>query len=572
MDFSHLSLYLERLEKTSSRLEITRILAELFKEATNQEIEKIVNLLLGQIAPPFKGIVFNLAEKLMIEVLSLAYSKDVMDIKKMYKEKGDLGDVAYSLSKGKKGFWDVSRVYEEFKKIAMDAGEGSQERKINAMAKMLSQADPLSARYLARIPLGKLRLGFSDKTIIDALSYLEVGDKSKRKDIEKFYQVVPDIGLVAKMVKEKGILSLRKNRKPVLGIPVLPMLAQRLKSPQEMIEKMKKVFVEPKYDGLRILIHYKREKRGKNLIKAFTRNLNEVSYVFPELQEIGNQLKVDEVILDCEAVGVDPKRERLVEFQVTMQRRRKYGIEKKAKEIPIRFEVFDILFINGKSLLDTPYYKRREILSQIVKEGKLLSLSEAILTDNPTVIAREYKRRIGEGLEGIMVKKYDSFYIPGRTGWRWVKMKEEEKKAGKLADTIDCLVMGYYKGRGKRAVFGLGGFLVGVLDGEVFKSISKIGTGLTDEQFKRMYKILKVYQSKKRPKEYAPLDKSLIPDLWTMPQVVVEVAADEITKSPVHSSGYALRFPRMVRIREDKGPFQVTTLEELKSLQELQKL
>ena len=284
MTFSEFAEYLKKLEETSSRLKITEILSDLYKKATLDEIDKICYLSLGILAPNYKSVVFNLAEKMMLQAIAKAYGRDSKDVTREYKEKGDLGIVAESLSKSKsKTGLNVLTIYENLLEIARDEGEKSVERKIGQMAELLERVDPLSARFIARIPVGKLRLGFSDKTILDALSWMEVGDKSKKANLEKAYNILPDVGILARSVKEKGIERTVKNVKPIVGIPVLPMLAQRLKSPAEMIKKMGKVFVEPKFDGLRVLVHF---KRGK-FIKAFTRNSNDVTEMFPELQRPG---------------------------------------------------------------------------------------------------------------------------------------------------------------------------------------------------------------------------------------------------------------------------------------------
>lgn len=576
MTFKSLSVYLDKLEKTSSRIEITMILAELFKNSDSSEIGKTVYLLLGSLAPNYKSVVFNIAEKMMIEALAKAYSKQTDFIKSIYKKNGDLGEVALELSSQKKelgskyGELSILDIYSKLENIAKDEGEGSQDRKIDNMAELLSGLDPLSSKFVARIPVGKLRLGFSDKTILDALSWMETGDKSKKYLLEKAYQVVPDVGLLAEKVKEVGINKSAENVKPVIGIPVLPMLAQRIKSPAEMIEKMGEVSVEPKFDGLRVLIHFRRQVDG-DLIKAFTRNLNNIYEMFTELKDIGKYIDADEVILDSEAVGLDPETMRLADFQTTMQRRRKYDIEEKLKTVPLRFQVFDLIYKDGVSFMDTPYTKRREVLKNSIKKNTLLVVDENIITNNPEIIINEYKNKIKGGLEGIIIKKADSKYVPGRTGWRWVKMKEEETATGKLVDTVDCVVMGYYAGRGKRAQFGIGGFLVGVLDGEIVRSITKIGTGLSDEQFRELFLRLKKLEVREKPREYAEVNNILIPDIWVRPALVVEIAADEITRSPNHSVGLALRFPRLVKLRDDKSVSEATTVLEIKQLYKVQK-
>ncbi|OGM08488.1 hypothetical protein A2159_02680, partial [Candidatus Woesebacteria bacterium RBG_13_34_9] len=467
----------------------------------------------------------------------------------------------------------VNDIYEKLLAIAQDSGEGSQERKVYQMAKILYKLDPLSSKFVARIPVGRLRLGFSDKTVLDALSWMETGGKEAKKDLEEAYNVLPDVGLLAKQVKEHGIKRAVINISPIVGVPVLPVLAQRLKSPREIIEKMKRVALESKFDGLRIQIHYKNNGFGKNEgnVKAYTRNLNEVSWMFPELKGIEKNIKANEAIFDTEAVGVDEKRKTLANFQTTMTRRRKHDIEKIASNVSIKFYVFDILTKNKVNLIPETYLKRRKELNSTVINGNLIEKVEYKISTQASEIEAEMKKKLREGFEGIMIKKVDSEYIAGRRGWRWVKMKEEEGTRTKLADTLDCIVMGYYTGKGKRVGFGLGGFLVGIYVGEQIKTLTKIGTGLSDDQFKELHKRLVRLGVFDKPKEYGEVSKTLIPDFWVKPELVVEIAADEITKSPIHSSSYALRFPRLVRFRDDKNIKEATTLREVKELFNLQK-
>jgi DNA ligase-1 len=560
--FAH---FLERLEKTPSRLEITRILAELFEKTDTNEIDKVVFLSLGVLAPNYEGVILNLAEKMMIRVLALAYDKSEIEAKSLYKKMGDLGNVAEELSKSKSGNTTnkvtVAEVFQKLIELASDNGAGSQDRKIEKMASILSGIDPLSARYIARIPVGKLRLGFSEKTIIAALA---IGDKENEAEIERAYNIRPNIGYVARLVKEGKL----ESAKPEIGVPVVPMLAQRLNSTTEMIKKMGEVSVEPKFDGLRIFIHYK--KKG-NMIKVFTRNMNAIDLdTFPELKEVGKYIKASEAILDSEAIGVDPEREMFLDFQKTIQRRRKHEIAKNALEIPLQFQTFDIIFVNGKNLINEPYLKRREILEKVVENGKLLRVDENVVTSDPEVIKSLHQKYLKMGLEGVVVKKANGAYVSGRTGWNWVKMKEVEGKRGKLSDTLDCVVMGYTTGKGKRVGFGVGQFLAGIKDGDSFKTVTKVGTGLTDAEFKELNSRLENLVVKEMPKEYI-VNKDLMPDFWVLPKVVVELAADEVTVSPKHTAGLAVRFPRLVRFRDDRSFSDVTTIDELMALFRLQK-
>ncbi len=576
MNFSELAQYLDALEKTSSRIEITKILSDLFKHTDKKETDKVVYLILGGLAPVYTGIVFNLAEKMLIRILAEAYGVKIESVRDLFRQKGDLGDVAFTMSQelGKiksNSKLSVSEVHQKLYEIALDEGEKSQERKVKKMAELLSGLDPLSSRFLVRIPVGKLRLGFSDKTVLDALSWMETGGKSKKSSLEGAYNLLPDIGLLAKEVKEKGIDKVSTDITPQLGVPILPMLAQRLKSPKDMIQKMKRVSVEPKFDGLRIQIHFKRSGFPDGTkVKVFTRNLNETSWMFPELKDIGKYIKANDLVLDTEGIGVDEERRSLANFQMTMTRRRKHDIERISSKVSIKFYVFDVMYKNGKSLVNLPYEERRKILSKSVMGEKLLQVVSYEITENFERINQIMRRELKSGMEGVIVKRADSNYVAGRTGWRWVKMKEEENAKAKLADTVDCIVMGYSAGKGKRVSFGLGQFLVGINDNEKIKTVTKVGTGLTDDQFKELKKRLSGFETKNKPKEFV-VNKLLEPNYWVSPSLVVEIAADEITKSPTHSSGFALRFPRLVRFRDDKDPSSATSLSELKKIYEIQK-
>lgn len=562
MKFSELAVYLEKLEKTSSRLEITRILGDLFKTSTVAEIDKVVYLSLGVLAPNYEGVILNLAEKMMIRTIALAYQKDTGTVLGLFKKLGDIGSVAQELSLSHRAnkSLSVTDVYERLISIAKDNGEGSQDRKVEITADVLKDLDPLSVRFFARIPVGRLRLGFSEKTVIDALAAM---GKATATDIEIAYNIRPDIGYVARLVKENNL----RAAKPEIGVPVVPMLCARLNSTTEMIKKMGEVSVEPKFDGLRIFIHY----RKPNFVKIFTRNMNSIDIsTFPELNDVGKYIQANEVILDTEAIGIDEKREMFLDFQKTMQRRRKHDIAKNAGDVPLQFQVFDILLADGKSLIQEPYIKRREELQKVVINGGPLRVDENTITQDPEVIKTIHQKYLKKGLEGVVVKRANGLYVSGRTGWNWVKMKEEEGKQGKLSDTVDCVVMGYTTGKGKRVGFGVGQFLAGIREGDTYKTVTKVGTGLTDEQFKELNTRLKKIGVNDKPKEYE-VHKDLYPDFWVVPSVVVELAADEITKSPKHTAGLALRFPRLVKFRDDRKADQATTKSELISLFKIQK-
>ncbi|KKU09264.1 MAG: putative DNA ligase [Candidatus Woesebacteria bacterium GW2011_GWB1_45_5] len=571
MTFKELSQYLEKLEKTSSRNEITSILSELFRKSTPAEIDKTVYLVLGSLAPSYQGIVLEE----VFSSFSRYWESSLKVISRLYllpqvrgKEKGDLGTVAEELASGAGGSITVAEVHRALLDIANEAGEGSQEKKISRMAKLLGELTPLGARYVARIPVGKLRLGFSDMTILDALSFMVAGDKSARPEIETAFNVFVDIGVIAQIVKAKGLAGL-KGIKPTAGTPIRPSLAERLPSAEKILEKIgPKVAIEPKYDGFRAQVHVYSEG-GKRKVSIYSRNLENTTHMFPDLTQAISELKVKTAIFDSEAIGYEPGSGKFLPFQETVQRKRKHDIEEIAKRLPLKLFVFDILFKDSKSYIEAPFSERRKVLEDTIgKKGAKLEITRQETTDSAERIRDLIQTYLSEGLEGAMIKKIDAPYKAGARGFHWIKYKKNT--GGGVADTIDCLVLGINKGRGKRAGFGVGAFLVGVRQGEKFKSVSKIGTGLTDEQWRELDKRARALEVREKPKQYE-LHKNLEPDVWVKPSLVVEILADEITKSPIHSAGLALRFPRLIRFRDEKSPEQATTTVELESLYAMQK-
>lgn len=573
MKFSDVAVRFAEIEKTSSRLDMTRVLSELFSKASEAEIGHLCYLLQGRVAPRYEAVEFGMADKFVIRAIAQAFSVDPAHVLRIFKKTGDLGQTAQEVCRETKhraqpADYSVTAVYKKLSEIARESGTGSQERKISKLAELLKGSDELSLRYLVRIPLDKLRLGFSDMTILDGLSVMLAGDKSLRARLEDAYNVRPDIGYLATTAKRYGAAGLSRVKVKV-GAPILAALCQRLSTADEMIEKMKTVAVEPKYDGVRVQIHAEQiqsaGRQTKFNVQSFSRNLENTTDMFPELQAIRDQLKADSVILDSEAVGVDPKTGRLIPFQETVTRKRKHGIDTQRTSVPLVFFVFDIMYKDGHDLLNVPLSKRREILKKTIVEGSILAVSPQIVTDNAAELRKYHDEQIRQGLEGVVVKQNESPYEPGRRGYRWVKFKEEGR-IGKLTDTIDAVVMGYYRGEGKRAGFGIGAFLVGVRDHDEIVSVTKIGTGVSDELWTKLRQKLDSLKTVQRPKRYREVPKMLEPDVWIEPQVVVEVAGDDLTKSPSHGAGIAVRFPRLVRIRDDKGPDQATTLAEIRDM------
>lgn len=596
MKFFDFSQKLRVLEETDSRLEMTALLADLFKQLDDSEIPQACYLMQGQLVPSYQSLEFNMSEKLTTRALArllnelgqdeslpdvnLFEEKDTslyqQKIQQQYKQAGDLGLAIEQLlstnSISSQGL-TILEVYQQLKDIALDEGEGSQDRKIEGVYQLLKQLHPLSMKYVVRIIVGKLRLGFSTMTIIDSLSWAQHQDKSDRQKIEQAYQKKADIGKLA-----QGYLQCRSDQEIAdfldsyeleIGIPVVPALCQRLNTSQEIVEKMGKVIVEAKYDGLRAQIHLDKTHAEKS-IWVFTRNLDDVTHMFPELKEVLPEIKAEQCILDAEAIAYNKETNKLLSFQQTITRKRKHGIKGQSEKVPIKFYVFDVLYKDGRSLIDQELQERKKVLAGLFKPNQILSPTDYITSSDPDEIHQYHEQQLGDGLEGAVVKRIDSRYRGGRKGWRWVKIKETEGTQGKLSDTLDCIVMGYYTGKGKRAEFGIGAFLVGVLDSasdaqDQIKTIAKIGTGLTDDQFRKIKDLADEHQTDKQPAQY-DVPKDLVPDVWVSPQIVVEIAADELTDSPIHTAGKALRFPRLINFRTDKNWEDSTSLKEIERI------
>ncbi|OGG08468.1 hypothetical protein A2154_01915, partial [Candidatus Gottesmanbacteria bacterium RBG_16_43_7] len=441
MHFSALAKYFKKLEDTPSRIAMTQILSDLFKYASQEEIGQICYLLLGRVAPLYEAVEFGLADKLMIRAIAKACGVELKTVVNIFKKTGDLGETVQKVKSKKsqvKNFnlkLKVTEVFTKLQVITQTGGAGSQERKLEILSNLLQISDPLSARYLVRIPLDKLRLGFSDMTILDALSWFMKGDKSMRVLLEDAYNVRPDIGYIAREVKQSDIKNL-KNVRAKVGVPILASLCQRLPNADEMIEKMGTVAVEPKFDGVRVQIHFqkskfqnpnsnnqKKEYQDKFKVQSYSRNLENTTEMFPELDRIGKQIKATNVIIDSEAVGTDPKTGRIVPFQETTTRKRKHDIGLFSKDVPIRFYVFDIIAKDSVDLIARPLSQRRKILESVIAKGEILHLSDQIVVDSAAQIRSYHDEQLKRGLEGAVVKKWDSPYEPGRRGFSWVKFK-----------------------------------------------------------------------------------------------------------------------------------------------------
>src|SRR3989338_5332685 len=382
--------------------------------------------------------------------------------------------------------------------------------------------------------------------------------------LKTYYQLVfPKTTRYARVENDKLIVRVRKNQTVKYRDPRIQLYDIQVEEDES--------FCVPMVSLHNCQIHKDGEK-----VRLFSRNLEETTPMFPEIvQGVLRQVKAKTAILDSEALAINPLSEEFLPFQETTKRRRKYGIEEMSKTLPLKAFIFDVMYIDGKSLMDQPLTERVESLESRVKAlpagrqgNEVLLPQPGEIVDNEERLNELFNDSLTKGLEGLVVKRSDSKYEAGARNFNWVKLKRHS--AGELKDTIDCVILGYVYGRGKRVTFGAGALLVGVYDKEKdeFVTISKIGTGLTDEEWREIHKRADKIKVDHKP---ARVNSILTPSVWIEPEIVIEVLADEITKSPVHTAGkigsdpgYALRFPRLVKFREaDKKAEDATTVKEL---------
>ncbi len=577
------------MEATSSRLEITKVLAEVFSQLSPEEICETAYLLQGRVTPLYVKADFGMAEKMVVKALATAFQIDITAFNNELKKQGDLGLAVEHFRKEVKtldeGDPTIHEVFTQLSQIPATTGAGSQEAKQKLMARIILESDPKSAKYLVRIPTGVMRLGLSDMTVLDAYSWMVTGGKSLRKQIEAAYHVRPDLGFIGKTVKEEGIEGL-KDVKPVLFTPILMMRAERLSSGEEILEKIGRCAVEPKFDGFRLQVHYSKKEQK---VVTYTRGLESVMEAYPDVVAATmTELDVDSIIFEGEAIGYVPETDEFLPFQMTVSRKRKHDIEEQAKLIPLKMFTFDLLYLNGKSYIDEPYTIRREAIEKVIKsndkEKKVILAAESSIFDDGKEIELKFEDAIAHGLEGIVAKKLDGVYQAGARGFNWVKFKRSYASSS-LNDTIDVVVMGYDFGKGKRTDFGIGAFLVGVYNEEkdIYETVAKIGTGLTDDEWREMKQRADKLKVHEKPSNY-DIDKLMDVDVLIAPEIVVEILADEITRSPMHTAGrtlkasksgkamevdqagFALRFPRLQKFRDDKTVGEITTLKEVSDI------
>ncbi|MEM3079276.1 MAG: ATP-dependent DNA ligase [Thermoproteota archaeon] len=563
----------EKIEGTTKRLEMTDLLVELIKATPSDVIDRVAYLTTGTVYPAFMGVELGVAEKLGVKAIATATATREEKVLADYKQSGDLGKTAETLLAKKASMLvapeplTTEKVYETFQRVCHASGSGAQEMKIRLLTSLLASATPKEAKYIVRIALGRLRLGIADMTLLDALAIAYGGGQEARELTERAYNISSDLGRVAKVLAEHGLEGV-KQFQVVVFEPIRPMLAERLSSPEEILEKLGgKCVAEYKYDGERVQAH----KKGDEVV-LYSRRLENISDQYPDaIALVKEHVKAKEAILEAECVAVDLDTGEMRPFQELMHRRRKYEIEQAMEQYPVSLFMFDALYVDGKDLTLEAYPVRRKALEKALKESDRVKAAKHILTSNVAELETFFEEAIAEGCEGLICKSVgkDSVYQAGARGWLWIKYKRDYKS--EMTDTVDLVVVGAFHGRGKRAGT-YGALLLAAYNPETdtFETVTKCGTGFTDKDLAELPEMLRKHVI---PRKHSRVQSTLEADVWFEPKLVLEILGAEITLSPIHTcamdsirkgSGLAIRFPRFTgKYRTDKAAEDATTSAEI---------
>jgi DNA ligase-1 len=563
----------EKIESTTKRLEMTDLLVDLLKNTSKEVIDKVAYLTQGKLYPDFIGIEIGVAERLAVKALARVSGRKESEVEEVLNRTGDIGEAAqvFTANRKQQSFFrrdlSVEKVYETLDKMAQTSGSGAVDLKLSLLAGLLADATPKEAKYLMRTVTGSLRLGIADMTVLDALAIAYGGGKDAREDVERAYNVSSDLGRVAKTVAEEGIEGIRHFRVSVRE-PIRPMLAERLSSPDEILEKLGgKCVAEYKYDGERLQAH----KTGEN-VTLYSRRLENISSQYPDAVELFKKyVKAREAILECECVAVDLETGEMRPFQELMHRRRKYGVEKAIEDYPVSLFLFEALYVDGKDLTQETYLTRRKMLEETVTESDHLKIAKYVVTSNAAELEKFFQEAIENGCEGLVCKSIakDSVYQAGARGWLWIKYKRDYKS--EMTDTVDLVIVGAFHGRGKRAGT-YGALLLAAYNPEsdTFETVTKCGTGFTDEDLAKLPKMLEKHVVAQK---HSRVNSMIEADVWFEPSIAMEILGAEVTLSPIHTcamdsirkgSGLAIRFPRFTgKYRPDKAAEDATTTREI---------
>jgi len=550
--FKSLAELCEKLEATTKRLAMIKLVGEFLKTLEKDEIEPAISMILGRTFPKWSPQTLEVSWATLSEIIKRVTSVEWKTFIKAFGKTGDVGSATKTIfEEGKikrqatlfERELTILEVRRGFEAIAETSGYGSREKKERLIETLLSGASPLEAKYLVKIFIGEMRTGFHEGLMEQAVAE---AFQIPLETVQKASMIVGDIGETAAIAKTEGKEGLMKVGFKVFR-PVKLMLAQMAENIAEALDEHDgKAAFEYKLDGARVQIH----KLGDD-VRIFSRRLTDVTESLPEIVETAKRnIKAKEVILEGEVIAVD-KFDNPIPFQHLMRRfRRVHAIENAAEEVPAKLYLFDILYLNGQNLIATPYEKRRQILAENIGG---IPLTKQLITDKIEEAEQFLKEAINAGHEGLMAKKLDSPYTPGIRGKRWLKIKP-------VLEPLDLVIVAAEYGYGRRHEW-LSDYYLAARDAETgeFLPVGKTFKGLTDAEIIDMTKRLKELAIKQEPRRVV-----------VVPKIVVEVAYNEIQKSPKYECGMTLRFARITRIREDKTAEEVDTIQRVKEIYEKQ--
>jgi len=545
MEFAEFSAHAAEIEDESADLETIELVTELFDDADG-ELGTVSRFIQGRVFPAHDDTKLDIGPSLCHAALAKGAGPNVTadDIESRLAAVGEIGTVAEELDLGgqrglsafgvdERETLTVAAVDRELRNLAVASGDGSTDTKVDTLFGLFNRTTPLEARFLARLVLGEMRVGVGSGTVRDAIA--EAFDVSTDA-VERALQVSNDCGLVAETARESGDSGLSEIRLEI-GRPVQAMLAQT-GTATDALDAWGDAAVETKFDGARVQVHYDGET-----VELFSRNLEDVTNPLPEVVDtIEASLSVP-AILDGEVVAVDSDGNPRPFQEVLRRFRRKHDIEAARDDVAVRFHAFDCLHADGVDLIDAPLIERHARLDELLDDG----ISRLSITDDADRIASTEAEALAAGHEGIMLKNPRSTYTPGDRGRNWLKRKPD-------VETLDLVVTGAEWGEGRRANL-LGTFLLSVRTGDGYETVGKVATGITDKTLEALHDRLQPYV---RSEDGTEVDIE--------PRVVFEVGYEEIQRSPTYSSGYALRFPRFITVREDKDPADADSLDRIDRL------
>lgn len=587
MEYAALVEVYERLAGTQSTHEKTAIVAETLAETAHEDLPMTAQLLRGTLFAPWNPAELGVSSSLATRAIERATGVPAEEVEADWRETGDLGSAAARAVERAVQQTLVSEtltvegVYADLRELAGYEGTGSEDRRVDTVAGLLADADPDEAQYVVRTALGHLRLGVGRGTVRDAIAAAFLGGdpdepgetpEADVQAVERALQVTNDPGLVAQTAADAGRPGLADLDLEV-GRPVEVMLAEKADSVEAAVADTLETssatdgadsgdadptappapLSEYKVDGFRAQVHFAAGEHGDGATgpRIFTRRLEDVTAQFPDVVDAMDGFDADSYIVEGEIVAYDPDTGEPVPFQQLSRRiKRKHDVERLVEAVPVVLYLFDLLSLDGASLLDRSLVERVDALEgRLTERERGLERMPNLRSREPDRVREFYEAALAAGHEGLMVKTADAAYQPGkRVGYT--------RKVKPTMESLDLVVTRAKWSEGRRSN-NLGRLYLACRDGDRFREVGRLSTGFTDDQLAELTARLEphVLEEDGRAVDLEPTE-------------VLEVAYEEVQESPKYDSGYALRFPRFEGFRDDLDVGDADTVERVESLYE----